>query len=283
LMLSHDLGHELQGDNDIKISLLGRAINHMKATADYCVYYGDGRDSYDLWGRTAHEAIFNTNDGNYRCPNAQQGYTGRSTWTRGLAWAMCGFAEELEFLKTLSDGDLTLFGGRKQIEAFMLKAAKASCDFYINHTPIDGIPYWDTGAPLLHKLGDYLDKPANPFNDFEPVDSSAAAIGAQGLLRLGKYLSGSDKTSAEKYFQAGLTVLNSLFDEPYISSDPKHQGLILHSIYHQPNGWDYVPTGSKIANGESSMWGDYHAREVALYLKRIIDNGNYYTFYNCIK
>ena len=283
LMLSHDLGHELQGDNDIKISLLGRAINHMKATADYCVYYGDGRDSYDIWGRTAHEAIFNTNDGNYRCPNAQQGYTGRSTWTRGLAWAMCGFAEELEFLKTLSDGDLTLFGGRKQIEAFMLKAAKASCDFYINHTPIDGIPYWDTGAPLLHKLGDYLDKPANPFNDFEPVDSSAAAIGAQGLLRLGKYLSGSDKTSAEKYFQAGLTVLNSLFDEPYISSDPKHQGLILHSIYHQPNGWDYVPTGSKIANGESSMWGDYHAREVALYLKRIIDNGNYYTFYNCIK
>jgi len=283
LMLSHDLGHELQGDNDIKISLLGRAIDHMKATADYCVYYGDGRDSYDIWGRTAHEAIFNTNDGNYRCPNAQQGYTGRSTWTRGLAWAMCGFAEELEFLKTLSDGDLTLFGGRKQIEAFMLKAAKASCDFYINHTPIDGIPYWDTGASLLHKLGDYLNKPANPYNDFEPVDSSAAAIGAQGLLRLGKYLSGSDKTAAEKYFQAGLTVLNSLFDEPYISSDPKHQGLILHSIYHQPNGWDYVPPGSKIAHGESSMWGDYHAREVALYLQRIIDKRNYYAFYNCIK
>jgi len=96
-------------------------------------------------------------------------------------------------------------------------------------------------------------------------------------------ISGSDKTAAEKYFQAGLTVLNYLFEEPYISSDPKHQGLILHSIYHQPNGWDYVPTGSKIAHGESSMWGDYHAREVALYLQRIIDNGNYYTFYNCIK
>lgn len=283
LMLSHDLGHVLSGENDVKINLLSRAIDHMKSTADYCVYYGDGRDNYDIWGRTAHEAIFNANDGNYRCPNAQQGYTGRSTWTRGLAWAMCGFAEELEFLKTLSDGELRSFGGRKEIEAFMLKAAKATCDFYIEQTPTDGIPYWDTGAPLLHKLGDYLDKPANPYNDFEPVDSSAAAIGAQGLLRLGKYLSGSDKTAAEKYFQAGLTVLNYLFEEPYISSDPKHQGLILHSIYHQPNGWDYVPTGSKIAHGESSMWGDYHAREVALYLQRIIDNGNYYTFYNCIK
>jgi hypothetical protein len=58
--------------------------------------------------------------------------------------------------------------------------------------------------------------------------------------------------------------------------------LILHSIYHQPNGWDYVPKGSKIANGEASMWGDYHAREVALYLQRIIDGGKYYTFYNCL-
>ncbi len=49
-------------------------------------------------GRTAHECIFNTNDGNFRAPNAQQGFSGFTTWTRGLAWAMLGFAEELEFL-----------------------------------------------------------------------------------------------------------------------------------------------------------------------------------------
>ena len=283
LMLSHKLGHVLQTDNDIKINLLDRALQHMKATADHCVYYGDGRDYYDICGRTAHEAIFNTNDGNFRCPNAQQGYTGRSTWTRGLAWAMCGFAEELEFLTMLSDEDLEPFGGRDMLEAFMLKAARASCDFYIEHTPIDGIPYWDTGAPLLHKLGDCLDKPADPYNDYEPVDSSAAAIGAQGLLRLGKYLRNSDSEGADKYFQAGLTVLNTLLDEPYLSTNSEHQGLILHSIYHQPNGWDNVPAGSKIANGESSMWGDYHARELALYVQRLIDGGEYYTFFNCVK
>lgn len=283
LMLSHAMGHVLQSDNDVKINLLGRAIKHMKATADYCVYYGEGRDYYDVWGRTAHEGIFNTNDGNFRCPNAQQGYTGRSTWTRGLAWAMCGFAEELEFLQTLDDTELEDFGGRTLVEATMLKAAKASCDFYIDHTSTDGIPYWDTGAPLLHKLGNYLDRPADPYNDFEPVDSSAAAIGAQGLLRLGKYLASSDKEGSEKYYQAGLTVLNTLFDEPYISTDPRHQGLILHSIYHQPNGWDNVAAGSKIANNESSMWGDYHAREVALYVQKIINKENYYTFYNCVK
>lgn len=283
LMLSYKMGHVFQGEGDVKISLLERALAHIKATADYSVFYGEGRDSYDIWGRTAHESVFNTKDGNFRCPNSQQGYTGFTTWTRGLAWAMCGFAEELEFLTTLTDDELTAFGGRAVIENYMLRAARATCDFYIEHTPIDGVPYWDTGAPNLHKLGDYLSKPANPFNDFEPVDSSAAAIGAQGLLRLGRYLISKGETEAgEKYWQTGLTVLDTILQEPYLSTDHNHQGILLHSIYHQPNGWDYVPEGSNIAYGESSMWGDYHARELALYVQKIIDNDTYYTFYNCL-
>jgi hypothetical protein len=237
-----------------------------------------------VWGRTAHEAIFNTNDGNYRCPNSQQGYTGFSTWTRGLAWAMLGFAEELEMLETISESELTHLGGKVEIEKMMLKAAKATCDFYIENTPIDGIPYWDTGAPNLHKLGNYLEKPADPFNDWEPVDSSAAAIGCQGLLRLGKYLIEKGKKEEGKiYWQAGLTVINTILDSPYLSTDPNHQGLILHSIYHRPNAWDFIPEGSKIPRGESSMWGDYHAREAALYMERIICNEKYYTFFSSLK
>jgi unsaturated chondroitin disaccharide hydrolase len=43
-----------------------------------------------------------------------------------------------------------------------------------------------------------------------------------------------------------------------------------------------VPPGSTIPQGESSMWGDYHIREVALYLQKINDNGPYYTFFNCV-
>ncbi len=282
LLVSYQLGHDLMDENDRKISLLERNIAHVTATANYAVYYGEGRDSYDLWGRTAHESIFNTTDGNYRCPNAQQGYSGFSTWTRGLAWAMTGFPEQLEFLQTLPKDALQPFGGFKAIESVFLKAAQATCDFFIEHTPTDGIPYWDTGAPNLHKLGDYLDRPADPYNDYEPVDSSAAAIGAQGLLRLGKYLKENGK-NGDKYWQAGLTVLSTLLEEPYLSTSPEHQGLILHSIYHQPNGWDYVLEGSKIANGESSMWGDYHMREVALYLQRIIQNEPYYTFFGGTK
>lgn len=279
LALSHDLGHVLQGEGDVRISMLERLIQHLKSTADYSVYYGNGRDAYDIRGRTAHEIIFNVKDGNYRCPNSQQGYTGFTTWTRGLAWAMCGFAEELEWLS--NNNDEALLSEKDEILAWTRKAAEATCDFYIDHTPTDGVPYWDTGAPNLHRLPDYLNKPADPFNDFEPVDSSAAAIAAQGLLRFGNYLKGQGaNTLGERYWQAGLTVMNTLLDVPYLSTDAGHQGLLLHSVYHRPNGWDHVPGGSKIPNGESSMWGDYHIREAALYLQRVISNDTYHTFFN---
>lgn len=283
LMLAHCLGHVLQSENDVRISLAERALQHIIATATYSVYYGEGRDSYDVGGRVAHESIFNVKDGNYRCPNSQQGYSGITTWTRGLAWAMCGFAEELECLDILNESQFESLGGKDKIVPIMLKAAKATCDFYIEHTPTDGIPYWDTGAPSLCRLDDYLNKPSEPFNMYEPVDSSAAVIASQGLLRLGKYLQDKGDTAAAiRYWQAGLTVINTLLDEPYLSTNESHEGLILHSVYHRPNGWDHVHEDSKIANSESSMWGDYHAREICLYLQRIIANEKYYTFFNCV-
>ncbi len=280
LSLGHQLDHCLMGENDQRVSLLERAIVHAKSTADYSVYYGEGRDHYDVWGRTAHESIFNVTDGNYRCPNSQQGFSPFTTWTRGLAWIMVGFPEQLEFMATVEDAELVPLGGRAVVEQWMVKAARAVCDFYIENSAADGIPYWDTGAPNTHRLGDdYLDKPADPFNDAEPVDSSAAAIGAQGLLRLGNYLESRDPKLASRYWQAGLTVLDTLLDEPYLSMEDTHQGLILHSVYHRPNGWDYVPESRSVPCGESSMWGDYHARELALYVQRVSRQEEYLTFF----
>jgi unsaturated chondroitin disaccharide hydrolase len=276
LAVGHRLGHVLMEENDRKISLLERLVQHAASTARYSVFYGEGRDAYDVRGRTTHEAIFNLNDGNYRCPNSQQGFSPFTTWTRGLAWAMVGFAEELEFLETISDAELKPFGGRGELKALWLKAARATCDFYIANTASDGIPYWDTGALNIHKLGDWASKRSNPLNAHEPVDSSAAAIAAQGLLRLGHYLKGA---AGARYRQAGLTVLETLFDEPYLSTDPRHEGLILHSVYHRPNGWDYIPRGQKVPCGESSMWGDYHAREVALYVQRLAKGEPYLKFW----
>lgn len=280
LVVADRLGHALMGEGDTRISLLGRAIDHCLMTAKFAVYYGEGRDSYDVRGRTVHECIFNRNDGAFRCPSTQQGYTPFSTWTRGLAWAICGFAEQLEYLETVTDEVLEAFGGRATIVAAFRKAAEATSDFYIENTTTDGIPFWDTGAPNLHKLGGYLNRPSDPYNDQEPMDSSAAAISAQGLLRFSRWL--SDKGDAEasrRYQQAGLSVLRTLLEEPYLSTDASHQGLLLHSVYHRPNGWDHVPAGRSIPCGESSMWGDYHLRELALYVQRLVANKPYLQFW----
>jgi len=279
LALSHQLGHVLMGERDERVSLLRRLIEHARTTARWSVFYGEGRDAFDLRGRVAHESIFNVSDGSYRCPGTQQGWSPFSTWTRGLAWIICGFAELLEWLTTRSEAELEPFGGGPAIEAMMLKAASAAADFYLANVPTDGVPYWDTAAPGLANMGDYLNRPADPFNDFEPVDSSAAAIAAQGLLRLGHFLKGRAADGAERYAQAGLTILATLFDEPYLSTSAAHEGLILHSVYHRPNGWDHIATGRTVPSGESSMWGDYHAREVALYVQRLYEGKPYLTFF----
>ncbi len=280
LAVSHQLGHSLMAERDEKTCLLKRLIEHAGNTARYNIWYGEDRDFYDVRGRTAHESVFNTNSGDYRCPSSQQGFSPFSTWTRGLAWAMLGFAEQLEWLATRPGEELQAFGDRETIESMFLKAAQATCDFYIEQTPTCGVPYWDTGAPGLANLGDYLDRPAEPFNTHEPVDSSAAAIAAQGLLRLGQVLDVRGETaSGERYRQAGLTVLDTLLGELYLSTDASHQGLLLHSIYHRPNGWDHIPAGQTIPCGESSMWGDYHARELALYVGRLAEAKPYYTFF----
>ena len=138
LAVSHKLGHVLMGENDRRVSLLERLIRHAEETARCSVYYGEARDIYDVAGRTVHESIFNTNDGNFRCPSSQQGYSPFSTWTRGLAWAMCGFAEQLEFLATVSHEALAEFGGRDTITATLRRAAEVTCDFYIETSPTDG-------------------------------------------------------------------------------------------------------------------------------------------------
>ena len=269
LAVADRLGHKLMGEMDRPISLVGRLLQHAETTARFAVYFGTGRDTYDIRGRTAHESIFNVNDGAYRCPNSQQGYSPFSTWTRGLAWILCGYAEELEFLEVLSEEELAPFGGKDKLIARFLEVVRAVADFYLEQTPIDGVPYWDTGAPGLVHLGDYLNRPAEPFNEHEPVDSSAAAIAAQGLLRLGSYLKRNLQIAkGNHYYQAGLTVAQTLFREPYLSVDPNHEGLLLHSVYHRPNGWDCVPPGRKVPCGEASMWGDYHARELAVFLHR---------------
>jgi unsaturated chondroitin disaccharide hydrolase len=277
--LAWQLGHVLMHENDKPANLLKRLVLHALATSQYVVFHGDSDHVYDVRGRTAHEATFNRNDGNFRARATQQGYSPFSTWTRGLAWAMLGFAEELEFLETIPAAKFKNDVGlnKDAVMKVFERNAVDTCDHYISDvTASDGVPYWDDGAPGMASLGDWKGRPADPFNNHEPVDSSAAAIAAQGLLRLGRHLGAA---KGKKYTQAGLTVSKTLLSEPYLSTDRKHQGLLLHSIYHRPNNWDHVPAGCKVPSGESSMWGDYHLLELANLLLRLSNKGKYPVFF----
>lgn len=296
LALSHRLGHVLMGENDEPVSLLQRLLQHAETTSAFNVYRGGAdrwrgnglRDVYDIPGRVAHESIFNRNDGNYRCPSTQQGYSPFTTWTRGLAWIILGYAEQAEFLRTCRDDELaacgSAFADRSTVEAVLLEPLQVTADSYIHRfTPTDGIPYWDTGAPGLSHMENWMTLPSDPFNAHEPVDSSAAAITAQGLLRFARILQPEGVEVSEglprELWQAGLTVAKNLLSEPYLSTDPQHEGLLLHSVYHRPKGWDRVPAGSQIPHSESCMWGDYHLRELALFIQRIAKGEPYYTFF----
>jgi hypothetical protein len=126
----------------------------------------------------------------------------------------------------------------------------------------------------------HRDRPADPFNDHEPVDASAAPIAAQGLIRLGRLLERRGETDDGRLLEkAGLTIARTLLGAPYLSEDPRHEGLLLHAVYHRPNGWDHVPPGRKVPCGESAQWGDYHLRELALLVERLAADGPYYTFF----
>ena len=272
LGVAHQLGHVLMAENDQRVDLLGRSISHALTTVKHLVFDGTSGHAYDVRGRTAHEGVFNRNDGRFRSRATQQGYSPFSTWTRGLAWAMLGFAEQLEFLASLPRGcvdDATV--------ARFAEVASMTCDHYLDGvTAADGLPYWDDGAPGLARMPEWRLRPAEPFNDHEPVDSSAAAIAAQGLVRLGRHLG----PRGAHYLHAGLTVARTLLRAPYLSEDPQHQGLLLHSVYHRPGAWDHVPPGRKVPCGESSLWGDYHLLELGLLVRRLATGGAYLKFFD---
>jgi hypothetical protein len=292
LGVAWQLGHVLMHENDRAANLLKRSVLHGLTTSQYIVFHGPpeaDRDlagtpyptsPYNVRGRTAHEGVFNRTDGNFRCRSTQQGYSPFSTWTRGLAWAVTGFAEELEFFSSIDDekfADATGLNKADVVQVYEQNARDTADHFIYEVTTTDGITYWDDGAPGLAKLEGWREKEADPYNDYEPVDAGASAIAAQGLIRLGKYL-GEDGEGA-KYFRGGLTTARTLLSDAYLATDKNHQGILLHNVYHWPNGWDHVPGGQKVPCNESAMWGDYHLLELATLVKRLGEGGAYPTFY----
>ena len=245
LALSHRLGHRLSEEQDAQVSLLDRLVQHARATA---------RVQRLLRQRPRHLRRARPRRARERCSTpptapiadrtASRATRRSRTWTRGLAWAMLGFAEQLEFLETRRRCERSPANARAAVDAWMLEAARATCDFYIDHAACaDGVPYWDTGAPGLAALGDWAERDADPFNDHEPVDSSAAAIAAQGLVapRPPARSPAARTAIATRRPVCACSTRCSIRPARISVSRADHQGLILHAVYHRPNGWDHVP------------------------------------------
>jgi unsaturated chondroitin disaccharide hydrolase len=166
-------------------------------------------------GSTAHEGLFDLETGEFLQQTTHQGYRGDSCWSRGLAWSLYGFNTCYEYSR----------------DPRFLDTAEACADFYITHTPSDGVPPWDFGAPPESR---------------KLLDTSAAAIAASGMLRLSRLL--QDPVKGHFYWSTATKILRSLCQKHVAADDPKWEGILKDGVYH---------LHKNLGVSESVMWGEY--------------------------
>jgi unsaturated chondroitin disaccharide hydrolase len=172
-------------------SLRQIALKHCRTTARYLVRADGG---------TAHEGTFDLATGNFLRQTTHQGWSGETTWSRGLAWALYGFTA----------------AHRLSGEAEFLDVARRCANFYLRRTPPGLVPYWDYDLP-----------------DEVPHlwDSSAAAIAASGLWDLSEAV--SDAAERDRYQAAAATALATLCTDEFLPRHrPEWEGILMHGIYH---------------------------------------------------
>ncbi len=182
------------------------AIRHSLTTRRYLVR-GDGS--------TAHEGIFDLETGAFLRQSTQQGYRADSCWSRGLAWSLYGFGTCYEYSR----------------DPHFLETAQACADYYIAHTPSDGVPPWDYDAPIESRT---------------LLDTSTAAIAAAGFFRLCRIV--PDPMKGHLYWSTAVRILKTLCDNHLAKSDPKWEGILKGGVYH---------VHKALGVDESVMWGDY--------------------------
>jgi unsaturated chondroitin disaccharide hydrolase len=169
-------------------------------------------------GSTAHEAIFDLDTGLFLRQSTHQGLRSDSTWARGLAWSLYGFATVYTFTDNPAD----------------LSIAHRNADCFLARCPQTLVPPWDFDVPPGR---DRID------------DSSAAAIAASGLWDLAKFTAPKDARRAEGYRDAALGILDALCTDEYLAwATPDWDGILKHGVYHYHK---------QLGVDESVMWGDF--------------------------
>lgn len=151
---------------------------------------------------TFHTFYVDTQTGLPRHGSTHQGFSDDSSWARGQAWGIYGFA----------------LGWRHTGDTTFIELASSLANHFLNRLPTDGICCWD----LI-----FTD------DDKTPRDSSAAAIAACGLLELANALPLSDQYR-QAYGAWAMQIVRTL-DADYLAPLDGSNALLLHGVYHMPN------------------------------------------------
>jgi unsaturated chondroitin disaccharide hydrolase len=196
-------------------NLAGIALDHALRTAEAHVRPD---------GSTHHMVVFDSTTGAVKRTQTVQGYSDFSTWSRGQAWALYGFATAY----------------REMRDARLLATARRVADYFIAYLPPDKVPYWDFLAP-----GD------------PPRDSSAAAIGASGLLELSQLE--TDPARKHRYLATAKAILASLSTSSYLAEGTSSRSILIHGTSNEPAG----------RYDRGLAYGDYYFLEALLRYRAI--------------
>lgn len=151
-----------------------------------------------------HTFYFNPDTGEALRGGTEQGYADGSTWTRGQAWAIYGFALSYRYTGN----------------PLYLETSKRTARFFLENLPEDNVAYWDLDAPL---------------NPETKRDSSASAIAACGILEIISHLNEVDPERS--YFVDAVNrSMQSLVENYSTKRTPDAQGFIDHGSYSVRGG-----------------------------------------------
>jgi unsaturated chondroitin disaccharide hydrolase len=173
-------------------------------------------------GSTFQVADFNPATGALMSQGTFSGYSDSSTWARGQAWALYGFVQAYQ----TSDNPE------------FLTTAEDVANYFVDHLPANDIPPWDFDAPGT-----------------QPVDTSAAAIAADGLVMLST-VAQTDALKAQYLFDAE-NILGSL-SSSYLG--PASGESVLFDGFTGNNG-----------TNTALIYGDYYFTEALLRLQAVLD------------